>query len=71
MNEPVYGGGVVCTGRFIAGSALAVALALAACTPAPEQPQQPEQRPVAPVVLTGWETVDLPGELIPATVASM
>ncbi len=52
--------------------AIALALALPACTPSPEQPaQQPAGRPATPVVLTGWETVDLPGGLTPATVAAV
>ena len=43
-------------------------LALSACSPAAEQPAQ---RREAPAVLAGWETVHLPGDLSPATVASV
>ena len=48
--------------------ALVLVLVLSACTPAPEQPAQ---RPEAPAALAGWDTVHLPGDLIPATVASV
>lgn len=51
-----------------APAAIALALALSACTLSTEQPTL---RPTTPVVLTGWETVDLPGGLIPATVGSV
>ena len=51
-----------------APAAIALALALSACTLSTEQPAL---RPTTPVVLTGWETVDLPGGLIPATVGSV
>lgn len=47
---------------------IALALALSACTLSPEQPAQ---QPGPPVVLTGWETLDLPGGLLPATVATV
>ncbi len=65
--EPDYGGGVLGTGRFVAASVTTLALALAACTPAPPRPA----RSVEPVVLSGWVTVDLPRDLIPATVAAV
>ena len=68
--RPVYRGGVICTCRFSAArAAVAVALlVLSACTPAPEQPAR---GPDVPTVLAGWDTVHLPGDLSPATVASV
>ena len=48
--------------------AVGLVLVLAACTPAPEQPAR---RPEAPAALVGWDTVHLPGDLIPATLASV
>ncbi len=65
--------GVICIGSFIAPRtpatlALALVLALSACNPAAEQPV-PD--PDAPVTLAGWETVRLPGGLVPATVTTV
>lgn len=68
---PGYRGGVICSGRFIAARAaiaLVLVLLLPACTPAPEQTAE---RPAAPTALAGWDTVRLPGDLTPATVASV
>lgn len=69
---PVYRGRVICIGSVIAPRtpatlALALVLALSACSPAAEQPV-PD--PDAPVTLAGWKTVRLPDGLIPATVAA-
>lgn len=70
MGRHVYRGGVICLSRFnTAWAAVAAALLVpSACTPAHEQAAQ---RPETPAVLAGWDTVHLPGDLVPATVASV
>lgn len=68
---PVYRGRVIRIGSFIAPrtkAALALVLALSACSPPAEQPV-PD--PDAPVTLAGWKTARLPDGLIPATVAAI